>query len=235
VKNLLPDPRRTLAALVVALPVVVFGPVGSAAAHVEVQAVGEAQAGTGPVTVLFMAESESQTAGIVRIKTQLPAGIEPDDVTLISGPDGWTLTATDDGFELGGPDVGPGMDVEFSVSIAVLPADTTELPFKTLQFYSDGREDAWIELPTESSPEPEMAAPILTVAPAPAGATTAPTASAPQTTASASTIPSSPSPTDTAAADDDGSSAVTMALLVGALAAVALGGGVWVWRSRRSE
>jgi hypothetical protein len=234
VKNLLPDPRRTLAALVVAVPVVVLGPVGSAAAHVEVQAVGEAQAGTGPVTVLFMAESESQTAGIVRIKTQLPAGIEPDDVTLISGPDGWTLTATDDGFELGGPDVGPGMDVEFSVSIAVLPADTTELPFKTLQFYSDGREDAWIELPPESSPEPEMAAPILTVAPAPAGATTAPTASAPQTTASASTPPSSPSPTDTAAADD-GSSTATVALLVGALAALALGGGVWVWRSRRSE
>jgi len=234
VKNLLPDFRRTLVALVVAVFVVMFGSTSPAAAHVEVQAVGEAQAGTGPVTVLFMAESESQTAGIVRIKTQLPAGIEPDDVTLISGPDGWTLTATDDGFELGGPDVGPGMDVEFSVSIAVLPADTTELPFKTLQFYSDGREDAWIELPTESSPEPEMAAPILTVAPAPAGATTAPTASAPQTTASASTPPSSPSPTDTAAADD-GSSTATVALLVGALAALALGGGVWVWRSRRSE
>lgn len=59
-----------------------------ASAHVEASAEG-AQAGTGPVTVSFVAEAESATAGIVGVKTQLPAGIAPDAVSLASGPAGW--------------------------------------------------------------------------------------------------------------------------------------------------
>ena len=36
-----------------------------------------AQAGTGPVTVSFLAEAESTTAGTVGVKRRLPAGMDP--------------------------------------------------------------------------------------------------------------------------------------------------------------
>ena len=64
-----------------------------ASAHVEVSAEG-ARAGTGPATLVFSAESESNTVGIVSMKTQLPVGIAPADVALASGPAGWALTPT---------------------------------------------------------------------------------------------------------------------------------------------
>jgi hypothetical protein len=116
---------------------------------------GPAQAGTGPVTLVFMAESESSTARIVSVKTQLPEGIAPGDVSLVSAPEGWALTPTADGFELGGPAIAPGLDAEYSVAVAQLPTDSTELAFPTLQRYSDGHEDAWIEPVTDDVPEPE--------------------------------------------------------------------------------
>lgn len=65
-------------------------------------------------------------------------GDHPQDITLA----GWTLLPTPDGFLLGGPASGPGLDVEYSMTITRLPADSTELAFPTLQRYSDGREDA---------------------------------------------------------------------------------------------
>jgi len=146
-----------------------------ASAHVEVSAEG-AQAGTGPATLVFSAESESNTVGIVSMKTQLPAGIAPADVTLATGPAGWALTPTADGFELAGPDIGPGVKAEYSITVAQLPADATELTFPTLQRYADGREDAWIEPVTQAVPEPENPAPVLAVAPAPASDTAPSTA-----------------------------------------------------------
>src|SRR5215218_35321 len=160
---------------------------GPAAAHVEVASDGPAQAGTGPVTLVFTAESESRTAGIVSVKTQLPAGIVAGDVSLVSAPQGWALTSTADGFELGGPAIAPGLDAEYSLAVSQLPADTTELVFPTLQRYSDGHEDAWIEPVTDDVPEPAAPAPVLTVAPAPPGATTsaAPTATATPATSEA--------------------------------------------------
>lgn len=206
-----------------------------ASAHVEVSAEG-AQAGTGPVTLVFSAESESRSAGIVSMKTQLPAGIAPADVTLASGPAGWALTPTTDGFELAGPDIGPGVDAEYSVTIAQLPVDMTELIFPTLQRYSDGREDAWIEPITEAAPEPENPAPILIVGPAPAGATApatvAPTANAAEATAAPST---SQAQTDDAAeetAEDSGFGTPVMVLSIAVLLAL-LGVVVWAVRRRR--
>jgi hypothetical protein len=67
------------------------------------------------------------------MKTELPAGIAPADVTPATGPAGWALTPTADGFELAGPDIGSGVDAEYSVTVAQLPADGTELTFPTLQ------------------------------------------------------------------------------------------------------
>jgi len=214
------------AASVVGLVLIGAGP---AAAHIEVSAEG-AQAGTGPVTMSFMAESESPSAGIVSVKTQLPAGIAPADVSLAGAPEGWALTPTTDGFELGGPALAPGVDAEYSVTVAQLPADATELAFPTLQRYSDGREDAWIEPVTDALPDPEKPAPVLVVAPAPPNATTA----APSPTASET------APTETTASTDeasdstqDGSNTATIVLVVGLLAVFVIGAGAWAWRARR--
>jgi hypothetical protein len=158
------------ASVVAALSAGVFAvAVPSAGAHVEIRAPEGTQAGTGPVTLTFIAEAESTTAGIVAVQSQLPAGIAPEEVTLAGGPAGWTLTPTPDGFDLGGPDIGTGVDVEFGVTVARVPADATELVFPTMQRYADGRQDAWIEPVTDALPDPDMPAPVVTVAPGAAG------------------------------------------------------------------
>jgi hypothetical protein len=209
-----------------------------AAAHVEASAEG-AQAGTGPVVVTFSAEAESSTAGIVGVKTQLPEGIAPADVTLASGPAGWALTPTADGFEIAGPDIGPGVDAVYAVTIAQLPANRTELAFPTLQRYSDGREDAWIEPVTDAVPNPDRPAPVLTVAPAPPGATTAPSSSAAPT--SSATTPTSADPAESAdpetasQSSEDESNTGTILLVVAAVAILAIGAAGWFWRSRRTR
>jgi Domain of unkown function (DUF1775) len=222
-------PRHVLT-VTAALGIVVAA-AGPASAHVEVSADG-AQAGTGPVTLLFSAESESPTVGIVSIKTQLPSGIAPADVTLASGPAGWVLTPTTDGFELGGAEVAPGVDAEYSVTVAQLPADSTELVFPTLQRYADGREDAWIEPVTQDIPNPEMPAPSLTVAPAPPEATPAPTTSAAPTSEAASSTTAQPQTASDSAEND--SNTGTVAVVAGVLIVAAIGAGAWWWRSRRS-
>ena len=206
---------------------------GPAAAHIEVFTDTPVEAGTGPVTLHFMAESESPTVGIVSVKTQLPQGIAPEDVYLAAAPEGWAMTLFAEGFELGGPAVAPGMDAEYSVTVALLPADATELPFKTLQRYADGTEDAWIELPSEAAPEPRMPAPVLTVAPAPPRAATPSAAIAEATPTSDSAGPTAPA--EASQSTDEDATTGTIALIAGLLAAVAIGGGAWFWRSRRSS
>jgi uncharacterized protein YcnI len=226
--------RRPRAAIVaLAVLVVALAGAGPAAAHVEASAEG-AQAGTGPVVVDFLAEAESTTAGIVGVKVQLPAGISPDGVALASGPAGWTLTPTADGYEAGGPGIGPGVDLQYGITIAQLPPDATELPFKTLLRYSDGREDAWIELPSESNPAPEQPAPTITVAPAPPAATTAPSSAAPTPSADApSSGPAEPAEAAQTSADDGASTWWIVVVAIATLAALA--GGLWFWRSRTSR
>jgi hypothetical protein len=204
-----------------------------ASAHVEVRADG-AQAGTGPVTLVFMAESESSTAGIVGVKTQLPTGLVPTDVSLATAPAGWTLTPTGDGFELGGPDIGVGVDAEYSVTIGQLPADVTELAFPTLQRYSDGSEDAWIEPVTDAVPDPDKPAPTLTVASAsPPATTAAPSLTANDTAGAEAAGTTSAQADEVSQSADEASSTGTITLIVGLLAVVAIGAGAWAWRTRR--
>ncbi|MCA0143819.1 DUF1775 domain-containing protein [Blastococcus sp. LR1] len=220
---------------VVLLGLVLAG-AGPASAHMEATAEG-AQAGTGPVTVAFSAAAESDTAGIVGVKTQLPAGILPGSVSLASGPAGWILTPTADGYEIGGPAIAPAVDAEFSIAIARLPRDVTELPFKTLLRYSDGREDAWIELPSPANPEPENPAPTIAVAPAPADATTAATPSSPAPatpgTEGALSAEAQDEPAEVSAEDQSSTTGPTVAIVV--LVAAALAGAFWFWRSRGSR
>lgn len=152
----------------------------------EAEAEGSPQAGVGPVVVTFIAEAESTTAGIVSARTQLPAGLLPAGVSLGSGPTRWALTATKDGFQIGGPALAPKVDAKFAIRIGQLPADLSgTLPFKTLVRYAAGKEDAWIEELTSDNPDPDSPAPTLTVLAASgrAGATATATAAAAKRTA----------------------------------------------------
>ena len=144
-----------------------------AAAHVEVSA-DKAQAGARDVSVSFIAEAESATAGIVSLRVVLPAGIVPTDVTWLSGPPGWALTPAADGYTVGGPALPVSADAAYRVKIAELPTDATPVAFKTLQTYSDGHVDRWIEIPQPGDPEPPHPAPVLSLAPAAAAISTAP-------------------------------------------------------------
>ncbi|MER7577679.1 DUF1775 domain-containing protein [Streptomyces sp. NPDC126514] len=136
-------PPRLLAAVTAAGAAVVLTAV-PAAAHVEVEA-DKAQALAENVEVTFFAESESASAGITQLRVILPEGIAPADVTYKEGPEGWKFTANDDGYTVKGPAVKVGEDAEHSVVVRQLP-DAEELAFKTLQSYSDGKVDRWIEL-----------------------------------------------------------------------------------------
>lgn len=229
--------RRSSAVLVAAAGLVLLG-AGPALAHVEVTAQGTAQAGTGPVTLLFSAAAESTTSGIVGVRTQLPAGIEPGAVSLASAPQGWALAPIEGGFELSGPATVPGEDLEYGVTVALLPADATELAFPTVQRYADGREDAWIEPVTDAVPDPEMPAPALAVAPAPPGGTPSATpAPAPATTdAPAPTTAARTSDAAGAGAPEDGGIGTGTVVLLGVLAgAVAVTAGVVLRRRGRSS
>lgn len=199
-----------------------------ASAHVEAEAEGTARAGSGPITVAFTGEAESTTAGVVGLKTKLPDGIAPADVSLASGPDGWALAPTDNGFQVSGPALAPGTNAAFRVTIPRLPADTTTLIFPTVQRYADGSEDAWIEPVLDGQPEPDKPAPSITVAAA--------ANAAPQTSATESSPASSRPPADAATKPaSEESSTGTVAVIGSIIAAIALlGGGLWWLRKRRA-
>ncbi|MFQ1004354.1 DUF1775 domain-containing protein [Modestobacter sp. SSW1-42] len=186
--------------------------------------------------VAFDIEAESDTAGITGVKTQLPAGLAPAAASLATGPEGWSLTATSDGYEIAGPPLEVGVDADLSVAITQLPADAAaELPFKTLVQYSDNSEDAWIELPTADNPEPANPAPSITVAAAPApAATPAPTSASAASSSSispTSQTPASESPanTDTAAAATTGDGPSSTGLVLGGVVGVAALAGAALW------
>ncbi|AZQ33016.1 DUF1775 domain-containing protein [Streptomyces cyaneochromogenes] len=231
--------RRTGALTAFAFAAAVAFP-GPAAAHAEVEAEG-ARALDQNVALTFTAESESATAGISKLEVILPEGVTPADITYKEGPKGWKLVPTERGYTVSGSKLAVGEDAEYVVTVRQLP-DTRTLVFKTLQTYSDGQVDRWIELDEESAgdghghghPAPQLelkaAAPgAKAVSPTP---TEEPTTAAPSTSA-----PSTPSAqasqvaADTTDGDDDG---MPVALPIGIGAAVVvLGAGVWWFRSRR--
>ena len=219
--------RATVAGVAVAVAVAVLA--SSASAHVEVSA-DKTQAGASDATVSFTAESESTTAGIVSLRVVLPAGIAPADVTWLSGPTGWSLTRATDGYTVAGPAVRTGKDAVYRVKITKLPSDASILAFKTLQTYSDGHIDRWIEIPSPGAAAPDNPAPVLTLAPASAPASSSSIAAS--TSAPSTPGPSDPAsaPSDVAHAGDTGSSAGLWiaGLVVLVLAAVA--GGVVLQR-----
>ncbi|MEV7205323.1 MULTISPECIES: DUF1775 domain-containing protein [unclassified Streptomyces] len=211
---------------------------GPAAAHAEVEA-DKAQALAEDVTLTFVSEAESGTAGFTALRVVLPQGIAPADVTLGEAPKGWKLQPTKDGYTVGGPALKAGIDAEHEIKVRQLP-DARELAFKTVETYSDGEVSRWIELPNGGE-EPEQPAPLLTLKPAAPGATpivpspsTSPTQSP---TPSAATSPSSGSSPQAAQEAADEAAGSSTGLIIGGiiLALLVLGGGTWWLLKRRAS
>lgn len=234
---------RRLGALTAGALAVTVALAGPAAAHADVEAEG-ARALAQNVELTFSAESESSSAGITKLEVILPEGITPADITYKegSGPDGWKFAPTERGYTVSGEKLPVGEDVEYVVTVRQLP-DVKSLAFKTLQSYSDGKIDRWIELEEEESGDGHghgHPAPRLDLKAAEPGAEpVSPTPTQEPTTASeepTKSQPATPTPSAQAAADsteeDDG---MSLALPLGITAAVlALGGAAWWLKGRRT-
>ncbi|MFE7899452.1 DUF1775 domain-containing protein [Streptomyces sp. NPDC057424] len=207
-----------------------------ASAHAEVEA-DTAQALAENVTLTFVSEAESDTAGFTRVRVVLPDGIAPGDITLADGPEGWRLKTTADGYTVAGPALETGVDAAHKIKVRRLP-HAEQLVFKTVETYSDGEIARWIELPTEGA-EPEQPAPVLKLKAAVSDSASSGTG--PSTRATAGPAPARSTPAEeaphaqtaekAAAGQEDGSSTGLLAGCVIALTAV-LGGGAW-WLARR--
>ena len=206
---------------------------GPALAHVEVEAT-PARALATDALLSLTAEAESGTAGISGLRIQLPAGLVPADLRLASGPAGWRLTGTAGVVTVSGPALPVGRSLRLGIRVRQLP-DDRQLVLKTIQSYTDGKQDAWIELPTASVPEPEQPAPIVRLQAAAPGATAVPRA-APATAVPSTTPASAPTPRTSGAAPvadpaEDGSVAVWM--FGGVLAGIAVLGVIVLAARRR--
>ncbi|MFJ6662171.1 DUF1775 domain-containing protein [Streptomyces sp. NPDC091377] len=208
-------------------------------AHTEVEAEG-ARALAENVTLDFHAASESDTAGISKLEVILPKGLAPADIAYEEGPKGWTYDTTSRGWTVSGPELAVGANAEFSVKVRQLP-DAKELVFKTLQSYSDGRVDRWIELDDsgDDSGGHGHPAPALKLGAAEPGATPiAPSPSGEATSAAPSSEPpaaaDSPSPVAAGNEKDGGDGGLSPAAWtgIGAAALLVLGGAGW-WLKRR--
>jgi uncharacterized protein YcnI len=195
---------RIVGCVLVVLLIAVLTLANPAAAHVEVTA-KPAKASAADVTVSFNAESESSSAGMKLVQVALPSGITTTDVSLLDGPRGWKLTPWNpksgdtEGYQVEGPALKVGTDLEYSGTIEQLPNVRT-LPFKTIQIYTDGQTDRWIQLTKDGEPEPRNPAPTVKLAaaePAPN-----PTGSTPAAAPIVTTAAAAAAPTATAVADN---------------------------------
>ncbi|MFG3133548.1 DUF1775 domain-containing protein [Streptomyces tendae] len=217
----------------------------SAFAHVEVEAEG-ARALAENVELSFNAESESPSTGITKLEVVLPEGIKPADVAYKSGPAGWKLTATDRGYTVAGPAVTAGEDAAYKVVVRQLP-DTKSLAFKTLQTYSDGRVDRWIELEKshESGGHAGSPAPVLELGPAAPDAKPVQPSTTPAATPQPSTAaPTTAAPTDPPSATSDEKpgeqkaaaekeTPTTTLMVIGVVVLIVAAAGAWWWHRRR--
>jgi uncharacterized protein YcnI len=129
-------------------------------AHVEVEA-QPGSPGATDATLKVTAAAESSTAGISKIEVTADPAIPADQITLISGPSGWTVTpGSQGGFAIGGPALAKGEDAVVSLRVKQLPS-APQVVFKVLQTYSDGDVERWIELPGPDGKEPDKPAPIV--------------------------------------------------------------------------
>jgi len=153
--------RLSRVVAVVAGAVLALGALAAPAfAHVQVEATPGAPGAT-DATLKILAAGESGTAGTSKLDVVADPAIPAEQVTLVSGPSGWTLTpGANGGFTLGGPALAKGADAEISVKVKQLP-DVPQVTFKVVQTYSDGEVVRWIELPGPDGKEPDNPAPVV--------------------------------------------------------------------------
>ena len=207
--------------------VLVLGLAAPALAHVQVSA-DKTTAGAENVTLTFNGEAESDSAGIKSERVVLPAGIDPAGVTLVKAPAGWTFSRAADGFTVGGAPLKVGVDSVWKVKIAKLPAGETRLSFKTLETYSDGDVDRWIEIQEPGQDEPEHPAPLLTLKPGPAEATEPSATATTDATGTPSAAPSTPATTPVAEIPGDDDSGNTWLFYVLPIAVLLVLAGVFI-------
>ncbi|MFH9982393.1 DUF1775 domain-containing protein [Streptomyces sp. NPDC017179] len=228
----------TVSAVLVAAVVAAADP---ALAHTEVEA-ENARALAQTVTLDFHAASESSSAGITKVEVILPKGITPADIAYKEGPRGWKFDTTSRGYTVSGSKLAIGEDAEFSVTVRQLP-DARELVFKTLQSYSDGRVDRWIELddsgddghghghpaPTLKLGAAEPGAKPVSPSPTAEATTAAPAGASPNEQSNPTGTPSAKEAAEESDGEDGGMSPAALTG-IGAVVLLALGGGVWWFR-----
>jgi uncharacterized protein YcnI len=194
-----------------------------AAAHTEIS-LDNATAGATNVTMSVTAEAENSKAGVAKVAVQLPAGLTPDEISLVKGPAGWALAPTADGYQISGPALQQGVDVAYQIKISKLPATPGVLTFKTVVTYANGEVDSWIGAPDAANPAPTVSlAPGS--APASAPATASPTTPAAQIVA----------PVATPAAKSSGWPSWATWLIVLVVLAVLVAGALLLGRRRRNQ
>jgi uncharacterized protein YcnI len=157
-----------------------------------------ASAPAGSTNVLtFHVPNEEAHADTTRVDIQIPTA-HPIALLLVKPVLGWRISVrtvtlpkpivTDDGqftqavseVIWSGGKIPPGQFQDFAVSADSLPDGVSQLPFKSIQTYSNGDVVRWIDLQQPGQPEPDHPAPVLTLttaAPAKTAAATATSAS----------------------------------------------------------
>ncbi|MFG2010000.1 YcnI family protein [Micromonospora sp. NPDC048868] len=236
--------RRTASAAAAlalgAVATAVLGFAAPASAHVTVNPQEATQGGYSRFA--FRVPNESDTASTTKLEVVLPENAPIGSVSTMPVP-GWTVAVekrkVDPPVEVHGSQlsevvskltwtatgsaaVKPGQFQEFPVSMGPLPQVET-MVFKTLQTYSDGNVQRWIEEPLPGGEEPENPAPVLTL-----------TAAAPSTAPTGTAAPQAAGDDDD---DDAGSDDVATGLAVAGLVAGVGGlllGGLAFSRTRRA-
>jgi uncharacterized protein YcnI len=214
----------------------VLAAAGAAFAHVTVHPESYAKGATDG-TLTFRVPNEEDGASTTKVQVFFPTD-HPVLGVLVGPIPGWTATTTttklktpvttDDGTITEAVSevtwtkgtIKPGQYQDFSVAFGQLPEDASELAFKTLQTYSDGKVARWIEEAQAGKEEPENPVPVLTLTTAADAGTASPKASASAAPASA-TVPASAT-TDDSTARTIGIAGLAVGLLGLAAAAFAI-------------
>ena len=152
--------KRTLSVVLAGAAIIWGGLAAPALAHVTVAA-EPGSPGATDATLKITAAGESSTAGIAKIDVTSDPAIAADQITLVNGPTGWTVSpGSQGGFAVGGPALPKGEDAKVSLRVKQLPT-APQVVFKVLQSYSDGDVERWIELPGPDGKEPDKPAPIV--------------------------------------------------------------------------
>lgn len=212
-----------------------------AAAHVTIRPDVDTAGSYAKITVRV--PNESDTAGTVQVRLDLPADTPIPSVRVQPHP-GWTAELTTTQFpepvQVGdrtleeavtavtwtadpGVRIDPGEFDEFAISAGPLPEAGTYL-FPATQTYDDGEVVAWAEETVEGEEEPERPAPVLEVVEAPAE-------DAVDTVADEQ--PAADEDTAAASSDGDDSDALARGIGIGGLVVGAAGLGVGAAALRR--